>query len=37
MPTYAVNTTAVENARRPIDSRQYVLDSDWGSGAALSC
>jgi hypothetical protein len=31
MPTYAVNKTAVENARRLIDSRQYVLDSDWGT------
>ena len=30
MPTYAVNKAAVENARRLIDSRQYVLDSDWG-------
>jgi hypothetical protein len=31
MPTYAVNKTAVENARRLIGSRQYVLDSDWGA------
>jgi len=31
MPTYAVNRTAVENARRLIDARQYVLDSDWGA------
>jgi hypothetical protein len=31
MPTYAVNKAAVENARRLIGSRQYVLDSDWGA------
>ena len=30
MPTYDVNKAAVENARRLIDARQYVLDSDWG-------
>jgi hypothetical protein len=30
MPTYRVNDAAVENARRLIDARQYVLDSDWG-------
>jgi hypothetical protein len=28
--TYTVNRRAVANARRLIDSRQYVLDSDWG-------
>jgi len=27
---YAVNQTAVENCRRLIDARQYVLNSDWG-------
>jgi hypothetical protein len=28
--TYSVNRRAVAHARRLIDSRQYVLDSDWG-------
>jgi hypothetical protein len=27
---YAVNERAVARARRLIDARQYVLDSDWG-------
>ena len=30
MATYEVNAAAVAQARRLIDSRQYVLDSDWG-------
>jgi len=30
MASYAVNPAAVERARRLIDARQYVLDSDWG-------
>ena len=30
MASYAVNPAAVEPARRLIDARQYVLDSDWG-------
>ena len=30
MPTYRVNPRAVERARRLIEARQYVLDSDWG-------
>jgi len=30
MPSYRVNRRAVERARRMIDARQYVLDSDWG-------
>ena len=30
MPVYRVNRRAVERARRMIDARQYVLDSDWG-------
>ena len=30
MAKYALNKAAVENCRRLIDSRQYVLDSDWG-------
>ncbi len=30
MATYAVNADAVARARRLIDARQYVLDSDWG-------
>ena len=28
--SYSVNGRAVQRARRMIDSRQYVLDSDWG-------
>ncbi|MDR7254483.1 hypothetical protein J2X46_003476 [Nocardioides sp. BE266] len=30
MATYEVNKDAVAHARRLIDGRQYVLDSDWG-------
>jgi hypothetical protein len=30
MPRYTVNRRAVAHARRLIDARQYVLDSDWG-------
>jgi hypothetical protein len=30
MASYALNELAVANARRLIDARQYVLDSDWG-------
>ncbi len=30
MAKYAVNTAAVQRARELIDTRQYVLDSDWG-------
>jgi len=30
MASYTVNEAAVANARRLIDARQYVLDSDWG-------
>ena len=30
MATYALNDDAVAHARRLIDARQYVLDSDWG-------
>ena len=30
MASYALNEAAVEHARRLIDARQYVLDSDWG-------
>jgi hypothetical protein len=30
MPTYTVNERAVERAHRLIESRQYVLESDWG-------
>ena len=30
MATYRVNERALERARRLIDARQYVLDSDWG-------
>ena len=28
--TYSLNEAAVAKARRLIDARQYVLDSDWG-------
>jgi hypothetical protein len=30
MARYKVNDRAVAHARRLIDARQYVLDSDWG-------
>ena len=30
MASYAVNQQAVKHARRSIESRQYVLNSDWG-------
>ena len=30
MAKYTVNEPAVARARQLIDSRQYVLDSDWG-------
>jgi hypothetical protein len=30
MASYSVNRRAVAHARRLIDARQYVLDSDWG-------
>jgi hypothetical protein len=30
MASYSVNKAAVAHARRLIDARQYVLDSDWG-------
>jgi hypothetical protein len=29
-PTYTVNDKAVARARRLIEGRQYVLDSEWG-------
>ncbi len=31
MASYSVNAKAVARARQLIDSRQYVLDSDWGA------
>jgi hypothetical protein len=31
MASYTVNERAVERARRLIDARQYVLESDWGN------
>jgi hypothetical protein len=31
MASYTLNRVAVARARRLIDSRQYVLDSDWGA------
>jgi len=30
VPSYSVNKKAIAHARRLIDSRQYVQDSDWG-------
>ena len=30
MASYTVNRRAVAHARKLIDGRQYVLDSDWG-------
>ena len=30
MASYSVNEGAIAHARRLIDARQYVLDSDWG-------
>ncbi|PUA79644.1 hypothetical protein [Nocardioides currus] len=30
MAAYEVNPAAVEHARRLIEGRQYVLESDWG-------
>jgi hypothetical protein len=30
MATYTVNRAAVAHARRLIDARRYVLNSDWG-------
>jgi hypothetical protein len=30
MASYSVNPDAIAHARRLIDGRQYVLDSDWG-------
>ena len=30
MVSYSVNPRAVARARRLIEARQYVLDSDWG-------
>jgi hypothetical protein len=30
MASYTVNKAAVAHARKLIDARQYVLDSDWG-------
>ena len=30
MASYKVNERAVARARKLIDARQYVLDSDWG-------
>jgi hypothetical protein len=30
MASYTVNERAVEHARKLIEARQYVLESDWG-------
>jgi hypothetical protein len=31
MATYALNPDAVAKARKLIDAKQYVLESDWGA------
>jgi hypothetical protein len=31
MASYSLNRAAVARARRLIEARQYVLDSDWGA------
>lgn len=31
MASYSLNEAAVAHARRLIDARQYVLNSDWGA------
>ena len=31
MAKYALNKAAVDNCRRLIDAKQYVLNSDWGN------
>ena len=33
MASYTVNPRAVARARKLIDARQYVLNSDWGEAA----
>ena len=33
MASYTLNERAVAHARKLIDARQYVLDSDWGEVA----
>ena len=33
MATYAVNDAAIAHARKLIDARRYVLNSDWGEVA----
>jgi hypothetical protein len=35
MASYVVNERALEKARRVIEGRQYVLDSDWGTWSRL--
>ena len=36
MAKYLVNPDAVERTRRRIDTRQYVLDSDWGEAQPIA-
>jgi hypothetical protein len=36
MASYTLNDRAVAHARRLIDARQYVLDSDWGDVAPIA-
>ncbi len=36
MASYSVNQDAVAHARRLIEARQYVLDSNWGEVASTA-
>jgi hypothetical protein len=36
MASYTLNERAVARARKLIDARQYVLDSDWGEVAPVA-
>ena len=36
MAAYRVNRQALEHARQLIESRQYVLDSDWGESQPVA-
>jgi hypothetical protein len=36
MASYSVNPRAVRRAKRLIEARQYVLDSDWGEAQPRS-
>ncbi len=36
MASYTVNQAAVAHARKLIDARQYVLESDWGDSQPIA-